>query len=108
MKESEFHALAEAQFLAIEEAVEAATERSDADIDADTSGGVLTLTFENKSKIIINKQAPLSQIWVATRANGYHFDYQDGLWIDNREGHELMALLASASTAQAGQTVELS
>ncbi|MBP8039503.1 MAG: iron donor protein CyaY [Aeromonadaceae bacterium] len=107
MKESEFHALADARFLAIEEAVEAAVERSGVDIDADTSGGVLTLTFENKSKIIINKQAPLSQIWVATRANGYHFDYQDGLWIDNREGHELMALLASASTAQAGQTVEL-
>ena len=107
MKESEFHALADARFQAIEEAVEAAVERSGVDIDADTSGGVLTLTFENKSKIIINKQAPLSQIWVATRANGYHFDYQDGLWIDNREGHELMALLASASTAQAGQTVEL-
>lgn len=108
MKESEFHALADAQFLAIEEAVEAAVERSGVDIDADTSGGVLTLTFENKSKIIINKQAPLSQIWVATRANGYHFDYRDGQWIDNREGHELMALLANASTAQAGQTVELS
>ena len=107
MKESEFHALAEAQFLTIEEAVEAATERSDADIDADTSGGVLTLSFANQSKIIINKQAPLSQIWVATRANGYHFDYRDSQWIDNREGHELMALLASASTAQAGQTVEL-
>ena len=78
MKESEFHALAEAQFLTIEEAVEAATERSDADIDADTSGGVLTLSFAHQSKIIINKQAPLSQIWVATRANGYHFDYRDG------------------------------
>ncbi|MBP8220679.1 MAG: iron donor protein CyaY [Aeromonadaceae bacterium] len=107
MKESEFHALAEAQFLAIEEAVEAATERSDADIDADTSGGVLTLSFANQSKIIINKQAPLSQIWVATRANGYHFDYRDGQWIDNREGHELMALLTQACSEQAGQPVEL-
>lgn len=107
MKESEFHALAEAQFLTIEEAVEAATERSDADIDADTSGGVLTLSFANQSKIIINKQAPLSQIWVATRANGYHFDYRDGLWIDNREGHELMALLTQACSEQAGLPVEL-
>ena len=107
MKESEFHALAEAQFLTIEEAVEAATERSDADIDADTSGGVLTLSFANQSKIIINKQAPLSQIWVATRANGYHFDYIDEQWIDNREGHELMALLAGACSAQAGQEVHL-
>ena len=107
MKESEFHALAEAQFLAIEEAVEAATERSDADIDADTSGGVLTLSFANQSKIIINKQAPLCQIWVATRLNGYHFEYRDDQWIDNREGHELMALLSAASSAQSGQEVEL-
>ena len=105
MKESEFHALADARFLAIEEAVEAAVERSGVDIDADTSGGVLTLTFENKSKIIINKQAPLSQIWVATRENGLHFELQGETWIDNRFGHELKALLTKACTTQAGESV---
>ena len=105
MKESEFHALADARFLAIEEAVEAAVERSGVDIDADTSGGVLTLTFENKSKIIINKQAPLSQIWVATRENGFHFELQGETWIDNRFGHELKALLTKACTTQAGESV---
>ena len=103
MKESDFHALAEQQFQAIEEAIEA----SGVDIDADTSGGILTLTFEDKSKIIINKQAPLCQIWVATRFNGYHFEYRDEQWIDNREGHELMALLSAASSAQSGQEVGL-
>jgi CyaY protein len=103
MKESEFHALAEQQFQIIEEAIEA----SGVDIDADTSGGILTLTFEDKSKIIINKQAPLSQIWVATRFNGYHFEYRDGQWIDNREGHELMSLLSAASSAQSGEEIEL-
>ena len=51
MKESEFHRLADAQFQAIEEAIE----KCGVDIDFDTSGGVVTLTFENKSKIIINK-----------------------------------------------------
>ena len=103
MKESEFHVLADARFQKIEDAIEACG----VDIDCDSSGGILTLTFENRSKIIINKQAPLCQIWVATRFNGYHFEYRDDQWIDNREGHELMALLSAASSAQSGQEVEL-
>lgn len=103
MKESEFHRLADAQFQAIEQAVE----ECGVDIDFDTSGGVLTLTFENKSKIIINKQAPLCQIWVATRANGFHFEFRDEQWIDNREGHELMALLSAACSSQSGEEVAL-
>ena len=58
MKESEFHRLADAQFQAIEQAVE----ECGVDIDFDTSGGVLTLTFENKSKIIIiNKEQEQDQ-----------------------------------------------
>ena len=103
MKDSEFHALAEQQFQAIEEGIEA----SGVDIDCERQGNVLTLTFENKSKIIINTQEPLHQIWVATRANGFHFAYQEGAWIDNREGNELMTLLSAACSSQAGEDVEL-
>lgn len=103
MKESEFHVLADAQILLIEEAIE----NCGVDIDYDTTGGVLTLTFADQSKIIINKQTPLSQIWVATRGNGYHFELQHDQWIDNREGHELMNLLSAACSSQSGQTVEL-
>ena len=32
---------------------------------------------------------------------------KDGQWIDNREGHELMALLSAACTTQAEEDVEL-
>ncbi len=103
MKESEVHRLAEEQFQLIEEAVD----ECGVDIDCDTSGGVLTLGFPDKSKIIINKQAPLCQIWVATRFNGYHFDYRDEQWIDNREGHELMSLLSAACSSQSGAEVSL-
>lgn len=103
MKDGEFHTLAEQQFQAIEDGIEA----SGVDIDCERQGNVLTLTFENKSKIIINTQAPLHQIWVATRANGFHFDYQDGVWIDNRQGNELMTLLSAACSSQADDDVEL-
>ncbi len=103
MKESEFHHLAEELFQLIEEAIDGCG----VDIDCDTSGGIMTLTFTDKSKIIINKQTPLSQIWVATRFNGYHFDYKEEQWIDNREGNELMALLSAACSSQSGSEVEL-
>lgn len=103
MRDTEFHALAAAQYQAIEDGIEA----SGVDIDYETHGGVLTLTFPNRSKIIINKQEPLHQIWVATRQNGYHFGYRDGQWIDIREGQELMALLTEACSTQAGEPVKL-
>jgi CyaY protein len=65
----------------------------------------LTLSFENRTKVIINKQEPLHQIWVATRENGFHFELQGETWIDNRFGHELKALLTKACTTQAGEAV---
>ena len=103
MNEAEFKRHYEATLLAIEEAIE----RSGADIEFETTNDILTLEFPNRSKIIINKQEPLHQIWVATRKNGYHFEYRDGQWIDIREGHELMALLTEACSSQAGEPVEL-
>ena len=49
MRDTEFHALAASQYQAIEDGIEA----SGVDIDYETNGGVLTLTFPNRSKIII-------------------------------------------------------
>ena len=88
-------------------AIEQAIEESGADIDFEAAGGILTLEFGNATKIIINKQPPLMQLWVATKFNGYHFEYHDGLWIDNRSGVELWALLSDAATKQAGATIQL-
>ena len=64
MNESEFDLLADETMIAIEDAVEAC----EVDIDYDNAGGILTLEFANRSQIIINKQAPLKQIWVAARS----------------------------------------
>jgi len=44
------------------------------------------MMFENSTKIIINKQPPLQQLWVATKFNGHHFNFQDKQWIDKRTG----------------------
>jgi CyaY protein len=107
MQEHKYHELADATILAIEEAIEALVESYGIDIEFESGGEILELEFTNRSKIIINKQPPLMQLWVATKYNGYHFEYRDGLWIDNRSGVELWALLSEAASKQAGVAIQL-
>ena len=106
MNESEFNQLAEETMIAIEDAIES----SGADIDYDTAGDILTLEFGNGSQIIINKQTPLSQIWVAARSGGYHFNYNAGkdIWhLDSDADKELFEQLSLYCSQQAGEEVQL-
>jgi CyaY protein len=102
MNDSQYHQLADQQMRAIEHAID----ESGADIDYETQGGILTLEFENRSKIIINKQAPLHQLWLATKFGGYHYNYLDGQWIDDRSGDEFCAVLSAAILQQSGEEVQ--
>ena len=106
MNESDFNQLAEDTMIAIEEAID----DCGIDIDYDNGGGILTLEFENGSQIIINKQAPLCQIWVAARSGGFHFDYNadESNWVLQGKGDELFACLSKYCSEQAGEPVELS
>ena len=103
MNESDFDKIADDTLIAIEDAIEA----SGADIDYDSAGGILTLEFANGSQIIINKQAPLCQIWVAARSGGFHFDYDEtsGAWL--LQGEDLFECLGRYCSEQAGTSVEL-
>ena len=66
---------------------------------------MLTLSFENGSKIIINRQEPLHQVWLATKQGGYHFSLKDDEWICDRSGEAFWDLLEQAATVQAGEEV---
>lgn len=55
MNDSEFHQLADQLMLNIEETLDDFD--GDADIDYETNGGVMTLSFENGTKIVINRRA---------------------------------------------------
>ncbi|MCV9879355.1 iron donor protein CyaY [Brenneria izbisi] len=103
MNDSEFHQLADKLMLQLEETLDQFA--GDADIDYETNGGVMTLRFENGSKIVINRQEPMHQVWLATKTNGYHFNYQAGRWICDRRGDDFMALLSAACSEQAGEDV---
>ena len=104
MNESEFNQLVEETMVAIEEAIDA----SGADIDYDSAGDILTLDFVNGSQIIINKQTPLKQIWVAAKSGGYHFDYDDGnqVWCLNGDiDRDLFSQLSIYCSDQSAEKV---
>ncbi len=71
MNDSEFHRLADQLWLTIEERLD--DWDGDSDIDCEINGGVLTITFENGSKIIINRQTAGQRLFSdAVRQNVEH------------------------------------
>lgn len=103
MSPSEFDAAAEATLSSIEAAFDAA----DIDAECSRSGNVLTVELANRSRLVINSQAAMQQIWVAARSGGFHFAFRDGRWLDTRDGSELFAALSRIASEQAGAPVDL-
>ena len=109
MSESEFLALAEAVLDAIEIGMERAGEAANVDLECSRSGNVLEIEFiDQGSKIIVNTQAAMKEIWVAARAGGFHYRMADDqLWKDTRDGSELFAALSRLASAQAGAILQV-
>jgi CyaY protein len=82
--------------------VESAFDNIDEDIDSELNGGILTLTFANGSKVIVNRQAPLREIWLAAKSGGFHFRFDGMVWRDTRSGETLQAALTRVVNEQSG------
>ena len=104
LSEARFHDLVDA----VQEQVEDAFDDSDLDIDLENSAGVLTVRFENGSQVILSRQEPLRQLWVAARSGGFHFDYDEasGRWICDSSDEPLGELLTRVTREQAGEDLE--
>jgi len=103
MGDQAFLALAEQTLERIEDAIDA----SGIDADLARNGAVLTIEFDNGSKIIVNIQSPMREIWVATRSGGYHFREDVGRWLGTRGEGELFACLSRWVSDQGEQPVLL-
>ena len=103
MNESEFHRAVDAVLERIETGL-AAHEA----LDIDLEGGVLAIECPDASRIIVNRQTPNREIWVAARSGGFHFASRDGAWHDTRSGEELFASLARLIESQSGERVRWS
>ncbi len=70
------------------------------DIDTRRTGGLLELAFPDGSKIIVNTQPPLHEVWLAAKAGGYHYRWVEGRWLDTRDGSEFIEALSRHASAQ--------
>ncbi|WP_213953121.1 MULTISPECIES: iron donor protein CyaY [unclassified Variovorax] len=106
MTDPEYLDRAEAALAAIEQGCDRLNDATDADIDNQRVGGMITITFPNKSQLIVNLQPPLQEIWLAARSGGYHYRQVEGVWRDTKTGEELFANLSREATAQSGQPLQ--
>jgi CyaY protein len=78
------------------------------DIDSARTGGLLEMSFPNGSKIVINTQPPLHEVWLAARSGGYHFKFEGGRWIDTKDRRDFYEALSVCSSEQAGLPLRFS
>jgi CyaY protein len=102
LSDAEYLRLAHAALAAVEHTVDRWLDEDLIDIDSHRSGGLLELSLPGGSKLILNTQPPLHELWLAARGGGFHYRWQDGAWRDTRDGGELFEALSHHASAQAG------
>ena len=106
MTDPEYLDRAEAALAAIESSCDRINDTTDADIDNQRVGGMITITFRNGSQLIVNLQKPLHEIWLAARSGGYHYRHDGQVWVDTKSGEELFGQLSREASAQSGLALE--
>ncbi len=105
LTDSEYHRLSAALLANVEAVLDEWLQGDVIDIDSARTGGMLEMTFPNASKIVINTQPPLHEIWLAARSGGHHFKCRDGHWIDTKDGREFFDALSACASEQAGMAL---
>jgi CyaY protein len=102
MNDTDYHLLADALLGRIEAQMDRWLQADVVDIDTHRSGGLLELSMPDGSKLVINKQPPLHEIWLASRAGGHHFGWDGKAWLDTKSGAEFDAVFNEQASRQAG------
>lgn len=106
LSDADYHREAAAMLSRIEAATDRWLQDDLIDIDTQRSGGLLELSFPNGSKIVVNMQPPLHEMWLAAQAGGFHYRWQDGRWVDTRDGSEFLQALSTHASAQAARALQ--
>ena len=88
-----------------------ALDRLDPDeIDVDSGGGYLTLTFRDQTRCVVSTQRPVQETWMAADNTAWHFSApaeSQGGWVARKTGEELFASLSKLVSAKMGQPVSI-
>jgi CyaY protein len=80
------------------------------DVDCEHAGDVMTLTFRDGKRCVLNTQRPTRQLWLAANARAWHFTYDEGkrAWLDDKaQGVELFAQIAQVVKDATGVVVSI-
>jgi CyaY protein len=98
LTDAEYDARTDAVLASIESTIDAWLDDDVIDVDQHRTGGLLELQFPDRSKIVVNTQPPLHELWLASRRGGYHFKFIDGHWRDTKDGQEFFARLSEEAS----------
>ena len=108
MTDLEFLNLAEELLRRLEQQCDRLNEDTDADIDNQRVGGMVTMVFADRSQIVVNLQKPLHEVWLATRLGGYHYRWDGQRWADTKGQGEFWDRLSQDASAHAGMALTFS
>ena len=106
MTDPEYMDRAESLLRLVETGCDRINDETDADVDSQRVGGMVTLTFRNGSQIVVNLQKPLHEVWLAARAGGYHYKFDGARWMDTKGQGEFFDNLSRQATRLAGQPLK--
>lgn len=102
MNESEFLARSEAILDNLESQSDDWASLHDVDVEANRSGNVLTLVFDDAIHVVINSQSPMQEMWVAAPSGGFHYRFDGQRWNDTRGGPHMAEALSQIVSEATG------
>lgn len=115
MTESQFIELVDACLTRVEDALEATA----VDHDCSRTGKVLTIDLEGVGQMVINAQAAVQELWMASKLGAYHFKWSPlkvvgedaapttGLWLDTRSNQTFNQVLSRDLSQLTGQIINI-
>jgi CyaY protein len=76
LTDAQFDALTRDVLSSIEARIDLWLQDDVIDIDSQRTGGLLELSFPDGSKIVVNTQPPLHELWLAAKSAGRHFKHE--------------------------------
>ena len=91
-------------------AIEELLDDAESDLDYDNNGAMMTVKCTDGSQIILTRQPPVKQLWLATRTQGLHFDFDESqnTWILDSDSSLLRDHLAAAFADQTDEQLDFS
>jgi CyaY protein len=87
--------------------VEALADLEEDTLDVELESGVLTLSFDDGTRYVVNSHRAARQIWMAADSTAWHFDYEEGQWRAKKSGDELWSTLADRTGRKLGRPIQL-